>query len=90
MRAFERRQNQNRKLADEQIRKLSQEHFNRSVVSSNSQYKSSYHSTSEMSEFQIDTSHRDTSDNMIIELEGIAFRKNDETEFRRVVIQNFI
>ena len=90
MRAFERRQNQNRKLADEQIRKLRQEQDNRSVVSSSSQYKSSYHSVSEMSEFQVDTSHKDNSENMIIELEGIAFRKNDDTEFRRVVIQNFI
>ena len=30
------------------------------------------------------------SSDLVVQLDGVYFRRNDETEFRRVVIQNFI
>ena len=30
------------------------------------------------------------SEDMVIQLDGVYFKKNDETEFRRVLIQNFV
>ena len=91
--AFNKRQIEIKIAADEQIRKISME-GGIDDTDSDSKKTSSDSSALVSEEIQLSSQTEGTtgreSGSFIIQLDGVRFKRNDECEFRRVVIQNFI
>ena len=84
--AFEKRYSDDKRHADALIHKCSQE--TESILSDGDQIREVDYDDIDSNRDALGTSNFGSG--LFVDLDGVRFKKNDETEFRRVLIQNFI